>query len=116
MRSTGSAKELLVIDDGNRSVTVTQRQSLTAQNRWKRQGLPDMNIVRVKRLDEHSIEIPDWGTRLHLEQEIDAEITPYRASVHTNSSRYGAKEDNCIPVKEKGKAEFPFEWKYFLKR
>ena len=28
---------------------------------------------------------------------------------------WGEREDNCIPVKEKGKAEFPFEWKYFLK-
>ena len=39
------SEELLVIDDGNRSVTVTQRQSLTAQNRWKQQGLPDVRTL-----------------------------------------------------------------------
>lgn len=66
-------------------------------------------------MDEHSIEIPDWGTRLHLEQEIDAEITHIGLRAHEFIPVWGEREDNCIPVKEKGKAEFPFEWKYFLK-
>ena len=67
------------------------------------------------KLDEHSIEIPDWGTKLHLEQEIDAEITHIGLRAHEFIPVWGEREDNCIPVKEKGKAEFPFEWKYFLK-
>ena len=28
---------------------------------------------------------------------------------------WGERKENCIPVQVKGKAEFPFEWKYFLK-
>ena len=42
------SEELLVIDDGNRSVTVTQRQSLTAQNRWSCRLTGCKNIVRVE--------------------------------------------------------------------
>ena len=45
MRSTGSARNFWSLMTGNRSVTVTQRQSLTAQNRWKQQGLPDVRTL-----------------------------------------------------------------------
>ena len=50
-----------------------------------------------------------------LEQEIDTEITHIGLRAHEFIPVWGEREDNCIPVKEKGKAEFPFEWKYFLK-
>ena len=46
---------------------------------------------------------------------IDAEITHIGLRAHEFIPVWGEREDNCIPVKEKGKAEFPFEWKYFLK-
>ena len=45
LRSTGSARNFWSLMTGNRSVTVTQRQSLTAQNRWKQQGLPDVRTL-----------------------------------------------------------------------
>ena len=49
--------------------------------------------------------IPDWGTRLHLEQEIDAEITHIGLHAHGFIGVGRKREDNCIPVKEKGRGK-----------
>ena len=110
------SEELLVIDDGKQICYGDTKAIFDCPEQVEAARLTGCkNIVRVKRLDEHSIEIPDWGTRLHLEQEIDAEITHIGLRAHEFIPVWGEREDNCIPVKEKGKAEFPFEWKYFLK-
>ena len=65
--------------------------------------------------DAHHVRIPDWGTCLHLKQMIDVDITHIGLRAHEFIPVWGEREDNSIPVKVKGKAEFPFEWKYFLK-
>ena len=110
------SEELLVIDDGKQICYGDTKAIFDCPEQVEAARLTGCkNIVQVKRLDEHSIEIPDWGTRLHLEQEIDAEITHIGLRAHELIPVWGEREDNCIPVKEKGKAEFPFEWKYFLK-
>ena len=110
------SEELLVIDDGKQICYGDTKAIFDCPEQVEAARLTGCkNIVRVKRLDEHSIEIPDWGTRLHQEQEIDAEITHIGLRAHEFIPVWGEREDNCIPVKEKGKAEFPFEWKYFLK-
>ena len=110
------SEELLVIDDGKQICYGDTKAIFDCPEQVEAARLTGCkNIVRVKRLDEHSIEISDWGTRLHLEQEIDAEITHIGLRAHEFIPVWGEREDNCIPVKEKGKAEFPFEWKYFLK-
>ena len=110
------SEELLVIDDGKQICYGDTKAIFDCPEQVEAARLTGCkNIVQVKRLDEHSIEIPDWGTRLHLEQEIDAEITHIGLRAHEFIPVWGEREDNCIPVKEKGKAEFPFEWKYFLK-
>ena len=109
-------EELLVIDDGKQICYGDTKAIFDCPEQVEAARLTGCkNIVQVKRLDEHSIEIPDWGTRLHLEQEIDAEITHIGLRAHEFIPVWGEREDNCIPIKEKGKAEFPFEWKYFLK-
>ena len=110
------SEELLVIDDGKQICYGDTKAIFDRPEQVEAARLTGCkNIVQVKKLDEHSIEIPDWGTRLHLEQEIDAEITHIGLRAHEFIPVWGEREDNCIPVKEKGKAEFPFEWKYFLK-
>ena len=110
------SEELLVIDDGKQICYGDTKAIFDCPEQVEAARLTGCkNIVQVKRLDEHSIEIPDWGIRLHLEQEIDAEITHIGLRAHEFIPVWGEREDNCIPVKEKGKAEFPFEWKYFLK-
>ena len=110
------SEDLLVIDDGKQICYGDTKAIFDRPEQVEAARLTGCkNIVQVKKLDEHSIEIPDWGTRLHLEQEIDAEITHIGLRAHEFIPVWGEREDNCIPVKEKGKAEFPFEWKYFLK-
>lgn len=110
------SEELLVIDDGKQICYGDTKAIFDRPEQVEAARLTGCkNIVQVKKLDEHSIEILDWGTRLHLEQEIDAEITHIGLRAHEFIPVWGEREDNCIPVKEKGKAEFPFEWKYFLK-
>lgn len=99
------SEELLVIDDGKQICYGDTKAIFDCPEQVEAARLTGCkNIVQVKKLDEHSIEIPDWGTKLHLEQEIDAEITHIGLRAHEFIPVWGRREDNCIPVKEKGNA------------
>ena len=60
------SEELLVIDDGKQICYGDTKAIFDCPEQVEAARLTGCkNIVRVKRLDEHSIEIQDWGTRLH---------------------------------------------------
>ena len=99
------SEELLVIDDGKQICYGDTKEIFNRPEQVEAARLTGCkNIVPVKWLDEHSIEIPDWRTKLHLEQKIDAEVTHIGLRAHEFIPVWGEREDNCIPVKEKGKA------------
>ena len=85
------------------------------EEEYREDGIFVRAFVLAELLDAHHVRIPDWGTCLHLKQMIDVDITHIGFRAHEFIPVWGEREDNCIPVKVKGKAEFPFEWKYFLK-
>ena len=110
------SEELLVIDDGKQICYGDTKEIFDHPERVEAARLTGCkNIVPAERLDAHHVRIPDWGTCLHLKQMIDVDITHIGLRAHEFIPVWGEREDNCIPVKVKGKAEFPFEWKYFLK-
>ena len=110
------SEELLVIDDGKQICYGDTKEIFDHPKKVEAARLTGCkNIVPAERLDAHYVRIPDWGTCLHLKQMIDVDITHIGLRAHEFIPVWGEREDNCIPVKVKGKAEFPFEWKYFLK-
>ena len=110
------SEELLVIDDGKQICYGDTKEIFDHPKKVEAARLTGCkNIVPAERLDAHHVRIPDWGTCLHLKQMIDVDITHIGFRAHEFIPVWGEREDNCIPVKVKGKAEFPFEWKYFLK-
>ena len=110
------SEELLVIDDGKQICYGDTKKIFDHPKKVEAARLTGCkNIVPAERLDAHHVRIPDWGTCLYLKQMIDVDITHIGLRAHEFIPVWGEREDNCIPVKVKGKAEFPFEWKYFLK-
>ena len=110
------SEELLIIDDGKQICYGDTKEIFDHPKKVEAARLTGCkNIVPAERLDAHHVRIPDWGTCLHLKQMIDVDITHIGLRAHEFIPVWGEREDNCIPVKVKGKAEFPFEWKYFLK-
>ena len=110
------SEELLVIDDGKQICYGDTKAIFDHPEKVEAARLTGCkNIVPAERLDAYHVEIPDWGICLHLKQMIDVDITHIGLRAHEFIPVWGEREDNCIPVKVKGKAEFPFEWKYFLK-
>lgn len=110
------SEELLVIDDGRQICYGNTKEIFEVPGKVKAARLTGCkNIVPVKRVDAHTLEVPDWDTVLHLNQEIASGITHIGIRAHEFLPVWGEPEENCIPVQVNGKAEFPFEWKYFLK-
>lgn len=110
------SEELLVIDDGKQICYGDTKEIFDRPERVEAARLTGCkNIVPVKRIDEHRIAIPDWDAELILEQKIAPEVTHIGVRAHEFIPVWGERENNCIQVHVKGKAEFPFEWKYFLK-
>lgn len=110
------SEELLVIDDGKQICYGDTKEIFDRPKRIEAARLTGCkNIVQVKRLDAHHLQIPDWDTELVLKQEISPEITHIGLRAHEFIPLWGEREANCISVQVNGKAEFPFEWKYFLK-
>ena len=110
------SEELLIIDDGKQICYGDTKEIFDHPKKVEAARLTGCkNIVPAERLDAHHVRIPDWGTCLHLKQMIDVDITHIGLRAHEFIPVWGEREDNCIPVNVKGKAEFPFEWKYFLK-
>ena len=110
------SEELLVIDDGKQVCYGDTKAIFDRPGRVEAARLTGCkNIVPVNRLDANRLQIPDWDTELVLEQKIDPEITHIGIRAHEFIPVWGERKKNCIPVRVNGKAEFPFEWKYFLK-
>lgn len=110
------SEELLVIDDGKQICYGDTKEIFVKPEKVEAARLTGCkNIVPAKRIDEYRLEIADWGVELVLQQKISPDVTHIGVRAHEFVPVWGERKENCIPVQVKGKAEFPFEWKYFLK-
>lgn len=110
------SEELLVINDGKQICYGDTKEIFAKPRRIEAARLTGCkNIVPVNRIDEHRLRIEEWDTVLTLEKRIDPEISHIGIRAHEFIPVWGERKKNCIPVRINGKAEFPFEWKYFLK-
>ena len=77
------------------------------------------NITEAIREDEHHLQVPGWGIRFTLEQQIDEDIRYVGIRAHDFEPIWLADgeqpEEGWIKVKVDSVAKLPFEHKYFLK-
>ena len=77
------------------------------------------NITEAIREDEHHLQVPGWGIRFTLEQQIDEDIRYVGIRAHDFEPIWLADgeqpEEGWIKVQVDSVAQLPFEHKYFLK-
>ena len=109
------SEELLIMDDGRvMAQGETRRLFDDPGNTAVARVTGCKNITAAKRLDAHTLEIPDWGLRLRLRQEIPGDIDAIGYRAHRFEPVWGEEEENCIPFSVAGVDELPFERRYYL--
>ncbi len=110
------SEEILVIDEGKQVCFGNTRETFAMPKEMKTARLTGCkNIVPVVRVSEHKIEVPDWGVTFYMEKAVPEETKYIGVRAREFIPIWGETEENCIPAHIKEKAEFPFEWKYFVK-
>ena len=73
------------------------------------------NIVGARRIDEHTLFVPDWDLELHLKKVIPegTDAIGYRA--HFFEPVWGEKQENCIPFDMIDMDELPFEKRFYIR-
>ena len=72
------------------------------------------NFSGAQRLDGHTLRLTDWGTDLHLKQEIPEDTVAIGYRAHFFEPVWGERQENCIPFKLSGMDELPFERRYYI--
>ena len=72
------------------------------------------NFSGAQRLDGHTLRLTDWGTDLHLKQEIPEDTAAIGYRAHFFEPVWGERQENCIPFKLSGMDELPFERRYYI--
>lgn len=72
------------------------------------------NFSAAQPLDGHTLRLTDWGTDLHLEQEVAPDVTAIGYRAHFFEPVWGARRENCIPFQLAGVDELPFERRYYI--
>ena len=73
------------------------------------------NITAARRLGAHTLQLPDWDARLHLQREIPEDITAIGYRAHFFEPVWGERRENCIPFDLSGMDELPFERRYYIR-
>lgn len=112
--------ELIIMDQG-RTVCHGKTKEIFEQPEWKEAARLTgcKNITEAVREDAHHLQVPGWGIRLTLEQQIDEEIRYVGIRAHDFIPIWLEEgkdpEEGWIKVKVDSVAMLPFERKYFLK-
>ena len=72
------------------------------------------NIARIRRKDEYTVIISDWGIVLHMENEVPENVNYVGYRAHDFVPVWGERKKNTLKVDVDTMAEFPFERNYYL--
>ena len=73
------------------------------------------NIVPVRRISPHTLEIPSWNAQITLARQIPDEVRFIGIRAHDFMPVWEAPAKNCIRVSVQSMSELLFERKYFLR-
>lgn len=107
--------EILIMDEG-RIICKGEPKALFADPQWKEAARLTgcKNIVSVKKIGAHILQVPEWGVELQLASEIPEDVGYIGVRAHDFVPVWGKRTQNCIPFKLHSIAELLFERKYFL--
>ena len=107
--------EILVMDSG-KAVIHGQTKEIFARPRYREVARLTgcKNITGIRRLDDHTAEITDWGVRLRTERTIPEKAAAIGYRAHDFVPVWGSRRENCLKFRLKSIAELPFENNYYL--
>lgn len=112
--------ELVIMDQGQ-AVCHGKTKEIFNNPRWKEAARLTgcKNITEVVREDEHHLQVPGWGIRITLEQQIEEDISYVGVRAHDFEPIWLAdgekSEEGWIKARVDSTASLPFEHRYFLK-
>lgn len=73
------------------------------------------NYSAVKALDDHTVELTDWGIILNTKREIPGGTRYIGYRAHHFQPIWGEREDNCLRFDLARLDELPFEYNYYIR-
>lgn len=109
------SEDLLIMDEG-RVICQGESKKLFENPGWKEAAKLTgcKNIVPVTGRTDGRLLIGGWGTALTLDGPVPEDVRYIGIRAHDFVPIWGERRKNCIPVKVRSAAEFPFEKKFFL--
>lgn len=109
------SQDLIILDQGS-VIAHGDTKALFAEPKRKEAAKLTgcKNFSDIRRLDDHTFEIPDWGVTMRVTVKIpeDADCIGYRA--HDFVPVWGEAAENCFPLNVKSMASLPCEDNYYL--
>lgn len=110
------SQELLVMDQGTIIRSGSVKEIFADPKRVEAARISGCkNIVKIRRVDAHTIDIPDWCVSLVMKRTVPEDITHIGFRAHDFIPVWGERKENCIAAEVGSIAELPFERKYFIK-
>ena len=112
------SEELLVIDNGQTICSGNTKELFDRPVRKEAAVITGCkNIVDVRKIDNHSLFIPEWNITLNLEQSVEDEISWIGIRAHDFLPIWTDAEHpvNSLPIREYRIDHLPFESNYYLK-
>ncbi|WP_455055372.1 sulfate/molybdate ABC transporter ATP-binding protein [Merdimonas faecis] len=110
------SQELLVMDQGTIIRSGSVKEIFADPKRVEAARISGCkNIVKIRRVDAHTIDIPDWCVSLVMKRTVSEDITHIGFRAHDFIPVWGERKENCIAAEVGSIAELPFERKYFIK-
>lgn len=109
------SEEILVLDKG-RDVIYGRTKEIFANPVYEEAarltGCKNFSDIRIT--DSHTIEMIDWGIRLHLKNPVPEHATCIGYRAHDFVPVWGERPGNSIPVRVAHTAKLPFETNYYI--
>lgn len=109
------SEELLIMDKGS-VVTYGGTKEIFA-NPVKREAARltgCKNFSDIRRVDDHTAELVDWGITINVENTLPENATCIGYRAHDFVPVWGERRKNCLRAKVESIAELPFENNYYL--
>lgn len=108
-------EELVVLDQG--SVVVSGKTKELFENPQYKEAARltgCRNFTDIRRIDQHTVELADWGGVLRLKGEVPEGCTGIGYRAHDFVPVWGERPENCLTVQIQSMAELPFEVQYYI--
>lgn len=110
------SEELLIMDKGSAVIYGGTKEIFANPVKREAARLTGCkNFSDIRRVDDHTAELVDWGITVHVENTIPENATCIGYRAHDFVPVWGARRENCLRTNVESMAELPFENNYYLR-